>query len=186
MATSHFSKADIGFWQKAVFRQPYTVDGRRWLTKEWYARIQFRGKLGSEEARAGEGIQDCLLLLYMLAAQELRRRAAAIRGEAAVRRGGGIGREGPRSTETPDRIVLRKELLATLQTATLHWPKNEHELFNLYFIEGFEADEIAMVQGRPFAKVEKDLREMQAKFRALLTDESRDAVGTVTHRATLP
>ena len=134
-----------------------------------------------KKARAGEGIQDCLLLLYMLAAQELRRRAAAIRGEAAVRRAGGIGREGPRSTETPDRIVLRKELLATLQTATLHWPKNEH-----YFIEGFEPDEIAMVQGRPFAQVEKDLREMQAKFRALLTDESQDAVGTVTHRATLP
>jgi integrase len=41
---SHFSKTDIRFWQGAVFRQPYTVDGQRCLTKEWYARIQFRGK----------------------------------------------------------------------------------------------------------------------------------------------
>jgi hypothetical protein len=41
---SHFSKTDIRFWQGAVFRRPYTVDGERYLTKEWYARIQFRGK----------------------------------------------------------------------------------------------------------------------------------------------
>jgi hypothetical protein len=41
---SHFSKTDIRFWQNAVFRQPYTVGGQRSLTKEWYARIQFRGQ----------------------------------------------------------------------------------------------------------------------------------------------
>jgi hypothetical protein len=41
---SHFPKTDIRFWQGAVFRQPYTVDGQRYLTREWYARIQFRGK----------------------------------------------------------------------------------------------------------------------------------------------
>src|SRR5258708_19372015 len=41
---SHFSKTDIRFWQNAVFRQAYTVDGRHCLTKEWYARMQFRGK----------------------------------------------------------------------------------------------------------------------------------------------
>ena len=41
---SHFSKTDIRFWQSAVFRQPYTVDGERRLTREWYSRIQFQGK----------------------------------------------------------------------------------------------------------------------------------------------
>ena len=41
---SHFSKTDIRFWQSAVFRQPYTVDGQRRLTKEWYSRVQFQGK----------------------------------------------------------------------------------------------------------------------------------------------
>jgi hypothetical protein len=41
---SHLSKTDIRFWQNAVFRQPYTKGSKRWLTKEWYARIQFRGK----------------------------------------------------------------------------------------------------------------------------------------------
>ena len=41
---SHFPKTDIRFWQKAVFRQPYTVDDQRRLTKEWYARVQYGGK----------------------------------------------------------------------------------------------------------------------------------------------
>ena len=41
---SHFPKTDIRFWQSAVFRQPYTVDGQRRLTREWYSRIQFQGK----------------------------------------------------------------------------------------------------------------------------------------------
>ena len=41
---SHFPKADIRFWQRAVFRQPYVVNGQRRLTKEWYARLQFQGK----------------------------------------------------------------------------------------------------------------------------------------------
>jgi integrase len=41
---SHFPKTDIRFWQSAVFRQPYTVDGQHRLTREWYSRIQFQGK----------------------------------------------------------------------------------------------------------------------------------------------
>src|SRR5260370_11575574 len=41
---SHFPKTDIRFWQNAVFRQPYTVDGQRRLTKEWYAHRQYGGK----------------------------------------------------------------------------------------------------------------------------------------------
>jgi len=41
---SHFPRTDIRFWQNAVFRQPYTVNGQRRLTKEWYARVQYGGK----------------------------------------------------------------------------------------------------------------------------------------------
>jgi hypothetical protein len=55
---SHFPKTDIRFWQRAVFRQPYIVDGQRRLTKEWYARVQFQGKraffqLGTPNRAAG-------------------------------------------------------------------------------------------------------------------------------------
>jgi hypothetical protein len=38
---SHFPTTDIRFWQNAVFRQPYTLDGQARLTKEWYARVQY-------------------------------------------------------------------------------------------------------------------------------------------------
>ena len=40
----HFSKSDVRYWQRAVFRLSYTVDGKRRLTKEWYARLQYGGK----------------------------------------------------------------------------------------------------------------------------------------------
>lgn len=66
---SHFSKTDIRFWQNAVFRQPYIVDGQRRLTKEWYARVQFQGKrtffpLGTpNKAAAAAKARDIFLFL---------------------------------------------------------------------------------------------------------------------------
>jgi len=66
---SHFPKADIRFWQRAVFRQPYVVNGQRRLTKEWYARVQFQGKraffpLGTpNRAAAAAKARDMFLFL---------------------------------------------------------------------------------------------------------------------------
>jgi hypothetical protein len=66
---SHFAKTDIRFWQSAVFRQPYIVDGQRRLTKEWYARVQFQGKraffqLGTPNRAAGAAkARDIFLFL---------------------------------------------------------------------------------------------------------------------------
>jgi hypothetical protein len=66
---SHFSKTDIRFWQNAVFRQAYTVENQRRLTKEWYARGQFRGhrqffSLGtSNKAAAAAKARDIYLAL---------------------------------------------------------------------------------------------------------------------------
>jgi hypothetical protein len=66
---SHFPKTDIRFWQTAVFRQPYIIDGRRRLTKEWYARVQFQGKrqffpLGTpNKAAAAAKARDIFLFL---------------------------------------------------------------------------------------------------------------------------
>src|SRR5258708_5581179 len=66
---SHFPKTDIRFWQSAVFRQPYIVDGQRRLTKEWYTRVQFQGKrqffpLGTpNRAAAAAKARDIFLFL---------------------------------------------------------------------------------------------------------------------------
>jgi hypothetical protein len=65
----HFSKSDVRYLQRAVFRQPYVVDGQRRLTKEWYARVQFQGKraffpLGTpNRAAAAAKARDIFLFL---------------------------------------------------------------------------------------------------------------------------
>jgi hypothetical protein len=68
---SHFPKTDIRFWQTAVFRQGYTIDGQRRLTKHWYARVQFQGKrtffsLGTpNKAAAAAKARDIFLFLAL-------------------------------------------------------------------------------------------------------------------------
>ena len=43
-----------------------------------------------------------------------------------------------------DQIAVEKDLREPLQTAFQNWPRAERDIFELYFIEGFEPDEIAM------------------------------------------
>ncbi|HEY5778982.1 MAG TPA: hypothetical protein VIT00_09605 [Terrimicrobiaceae bacterium] len=41
----------------------------------------------------------------------------------------------------PDEIATRNDLLNELQSAIQSWPPEEREIFELYFVEGFETDE---------------------------------------------
>ena len=43
-----------------------------------------------------------------------------------------------------DQIAVEKDLREPLQTAFQNWPRAERDIFELYFIEGFEPYEIAM------------------------------------------
>ena len=40
----HFSKSDIRYWQRAVFRQSYTRSGKTLLTKGWVMKIAHEGR----------------------------------------------------------------------------------------------------------------------------------------------
>jgi integrase len=40
----HFSKTDLRYWQQAIFRKGYSVDGERRQTNEFYARMQHQGR----------------------------------------------------------------------------------------------------------------------------------------------
>jgi hypothetical protein len=40
----HFSKSDIRYWQRAVFRQSYTRNGRTFLTKAWAMKVAHEGR----------------------------------------------------------------------------------------------------------------------------------------------
>src|SRR5207247_1971013 len=47
----------------------------------------------------------------------------------------------------PDEVLAQKELLEQLQQTANNWPKPEREAFELYFVEGFEPEEIGMMLG---------------------------------------
>jgi hypothetical protein len=96
---SHFPKTDIRFWQGAVFRQPYTVDGQRRLTKEWYSRVQFQGErqffpLGTpNKAAAAARARDIYLSLIANGWENtLRRfRPSSVASEKSNSKGGTLG-----------------------------------------------------------------------------------------------
>ena len=65
----HFSKSDIRYWQRAVFRQTYTRNGKTLLTKGWAMKIAHVGRretfpLGtSNKAAAAARARDIYLSL---------------------------------------------------------------------------------------------------------------------------
>lgn len=68
--------------------------------------------------------------------------------------------------ETPDEAIIRRELLAELRRVASGWPQPERELFELYYVEGFEPDEAAMILGTPEKRVREMLAAIQQRLRA--------------------
>ena len=78
--------------------------------------------------------------------------------------------------EPPDRILEEKELVEELQGAVQSWPRPEREAFELYFVQGFEPDEIAQITGQPLKQVKETLATVQGRLRKeLLQEEARIA-----------
>jgi len=65
----HFSKSDVRYWQRTVFRQSYTRKGRSFLTKSWAMKVAHEGRretfpLGtSNKAAAAARARDIYLFL---------------------------------------------------------------------------------------------------------------------------
>jgi ribosomal subunit interface protein len=66
---------------------------------------------------------------------------------------------------SPDELAARKDLLEELHHAIKGWPRLERNVFELYFVEGFDADEISMIVGEPGKKVEEVITNMQENLR---------------------
>jgi ribosomal subunit interface protein len=71
----------------------------------------------------------------------------------------------------PDRFVEEKELLEELQHAIQSWPRAEREVFELYFVQGFESEEIARITGQPPKKVKDIVARVQEHVREQLLEE---------------
>lgn len=68
-------------------------------------------------------------------------------------------------TVPPDQAVTRQELLAEMRRAASRWPRPEREVFELYFVEGFEPDEVAQILGVTPARAEEWIRSVQQRLR---------------------
>ena len=75
--------------------------------------------------------------------------------------------------ESPDEIVARRELLAEMRRAASSWPKPEREAFELYYVEGFEPQEVAMILGEPQNRVHDLIASLQQRLR---TEAMRQAL----------
>lgn len=68
--------------------------------------------------------------------------------------------------ETPDQAAACRELLAELRRVASTWPQPDREVFALYYVEGFEPDEVAMILGAPTKRVRELIAANQQRLRA--------------------
>jgi RNA polymerase sigma factor (sigma-70 family) len=65
----------------------------------------------------------------------------------------------------PDEVVAAKDAVARLEEDMRHWRRPEREVYELYFIEGLEPEEIAMVTRQPLKQVRETLSSVQDRLR---------------------
>src|SRR5580704_19540504 len=64
----------------------------------------------------------------------------------------------------PDAAVSGQELVAILQQEIKHWPADEQQVFELHFLVGFEAGEIAVIRGQSKMQVEATIGTIQSRL----------------------
>jgi RNA polymerase sigma factor (sigma-70 family) len=68
----------------------------------------------------------------------------------------------------PDEFVAQKERIEQLLPQLPHWTWIEREVFELYFIEGFEPDEIAKAMDQPADRIREIVDELRDRVREQL------------------
>ena len=65
----------------------------------------------------------------------------------------------------PDEFVAQKDALGRLEQDMRNWPRSEREVFELYYVEGLEPEEIAMVTGQALAEVQRHIASIRSRLR---------------------
>lgn len=115
---------------------------------------------------------------HHLVHEELKRRRYLLRGQRAEpapapapapgqQTAAQAAAPGSRAAE-PDpleEIVTQESTLELLQHDLRSWPRQEREVFELYYVEGLDPEEIAMVTSYPLNTVQETLASVQQKLR---------------------
>jgi len=72
----------------------------------------------------------------------------------------------------PDMSLLGKDLVSRILEVSTDWPEDQREILQLYFLEGFDAVEIAMIRGMQPPQVDEVIMQLRERLRRLLREES--------------
>jgi RNA polymerase sigma factor (sigma-70 family) len=128
------------------------------------------------EANAGKGPKrgSWLTWFYQLIHQELMRQRRLLkqrRPKQATISAGQKEATGTKATTThseevpPVEIAARKDVVAQLEQDMRNWPRPEREVFELYYVEGLDPEEIAMVTSQSLKIVRENLESIQRRLR---------------------
>jgi hypothetical protein len=121
-----------------------------------------------------------LLWLYHLIDRELKRRQPLIKRnmtEEVSRPGRQTLSENAVRPETVDasplagQFVPKKDALLQVEQDMRNWPREERQVFELYFVEGLEPEEIAMVTQQSLKTVQKNLAAVQQRLRERVMEQ---------------
>jgi ribosomal subunit interface protein len=65
----------------------------------------------------------------------------------------------------PVEIAVRKDVVAQLEQDMRNWPRPEREVFELYYVEGLDPEEIAMITNQPLRSARENLESIQRRLR---------------------
>jgi DNA-directed RNA polymerase specialized sigma24 family protein len=71
---------------------------------------------------------------------------------------------------SPDAEAADHDLTEYLRTLSRAWPREERAVFELHFLEGFEADEVAMLEKLEMERVKELIDVVQQRLRQALTE----------------
>lgn len=73
----------------------------------------------------------------------------------------------------PDLLLEESDLVAEIMRRVRYWHKQDREIFTLHFLEGFDAEETAMLVKMEVAQVEQAIRKLQLRLRHILREAAK-------------
>jgi ribosomal subunit interface protein len=77
----------------------------------------------------------------------------------------------------PDEELEHKDFIDYLHRTAAVWPKFERDIFELHFIEGFEPDEVAMLEQRPASEIRSGIESVQDRLRQVVAAAAAEGIG---------
>jgi ribosomal subunit interface protein len=133
-------------------------------------------------AKASEGPKgmNWMVWFYHLIHEELKRRRSALKNQQPPETQRPTAQPSSEQLQPPsaqarehehdplDELVTQKDTLDLLQHDMRTWPRSEREVFELYYVEGLDPEEIEVATGYPLQTVQQNLESVRQKLRERL------------------